>query len=140
MTNAVETVEVAPVEVTEVEVAEVETLSHDAIIERLENNQKELEQTLAEREQSLAKLEKEMKRTDMITSLASEGLSEFSGLFDLTDTNEQVAFLKNAVNQILVKNSYKPTETATQDEYTQAITNGDVQGALKSKFTNFFKK
>lgn len=126
------------VEVTETET--VETPNNDEVVQRLENSLNELEQSLAEREQVLAKLEKQMERTNFITSLAEEGLTEFQGLFGITDTNEQVAFIKNAVNQILVKHSYQPKDVAKQEQYTQAIQSKDVESAIGFKFANFFKK
>ncbi|HWJ80185.1 MAG TPA: hypothetical protein VNR61_19140 [Niallia sp.] len=91
-------------------------------------------------QEELTGLNKQMERTNLITSLNKEGLNEFQGLFDLETVEEKVAFLKEVKNQILVSHSYQPKEVAKQEQYTQAIENGDVEKALGFKFSKLFGK
>lgn len=126
--------------VDEALLAEYKAMTHEQIIERMDKNQKELEQSLAEKNEAFEQLQQQMERTNFITTLADEGLSEFAGLFEITDVKEQVAFIKGAVNEILVKHSYQPKDVVKQEQYTQAIQAKDVESAIGFKFANFFKK
>lgn len=126
--------------VDEALLAEYKAMTPEQIIERMDKNQKELEQSLAEKNQAFEELQRQMERTNFITTLANEELSEFAGLFEITDVKEQVAFIKGAVNEILVKHSYQPKDVVKQEQYTQAIQAKDVESAIGFKFANFFKK
>lgn len=136
------TVEAAVTE--NVETESTETVSNEMDVDQQLEKAKELVKAYEEREkaleESLQKLEKEMKRTNYISLLASEGLDEFQGLFDITDVKDQVAFIKNAVNQTLIKHSYQPKDVAKQEQYQKALEEKDVEGAIGYKLANFFKK
>lgn len=127
-----------------VDTESTETVSNEMDVDQQLEKMKELEKSFAEREkaleESLQKLEKEMERTNYITLLASEGLDEFQGLFDITNVKDQVAFIKNAVNQTLIRHSYQPKDVAQQGQYQKAIEEKDVEGAIGYKLANFFKK
>lgn len=108
--------------------------------EKLNNINTTLEEQLKESEQRALELEQKMDKINLTASLTSEKLEIFDGLFDLTSNDDKVAFLKNAVNQILVANSYQPKETAKQEAYDTAINNGDVKSAINFKLSRLFGK
>ncbi|MEK4700275.1 hypothetical protein MKX47_11815 [Solibacillus sp. FSL R7-0668] len=124
--------------VQEVQAEQVET--HEEMVARLDAQLAELQKSIEEKDKTLDALNVAMERTNFTTALAEAELNEFNGLLEITDVNEQVAFIKNAVNQILVKHSYQPSNVAQQEQYTQAINEGNVEKALGFKLANFFKK
>ncbi|WP_339280944.1 hypothetical protein [Lysinibacillus sp. FSL P2-0066] len=130
------------------QVAEVEKVDAQkrAEVEKLEETES-LEERVAKMQEENQKLQEQLEeqqvqaeKNNLIASLNAEGLSQFVGLFDLTTTDDKVAFLKNAVNQILVANAYQPKQQAKQEAYEQAINDGDVNGAIKFKLSKFFGK
>ncbi|MFM9533727.1 hypothetical protein [Lysinibacillus sp. IITD104] len=130
------------------QVAEVEKVDAQkrAEVEKLEETES-LEERVAKMQAENQKLQEEVEvmqeqaeKNNLIATLNAEGLSHFVGLFDLTTTEERVAFLKNAVNSILVANAYQPKQQAKQEAYEQAINDGDVNSAIKFKLSKFFGK
>lgn len=114
------------------QVAEVEESLKERIFKMEAENQKLQEQ--------LEEQQVQAEKNNLIATLNAEGLSHFVGLFDLTSNEDKVAFLKNAVNQILVANAYQPKQQAQQQAYDQAISDGDVKGAIGFKLSKFFGK
>lgn len=123
--------------VQEVQAEQVET--HEEMVARLDAQLAELQKSIEEKDKTLDALNVAMERTNFTTALAEAELNEFNGLLEITDVNEQVAFIKNAVNQILVKHSYQPSNVAQQEQYTQAINEGNVEKALGFKLANFLR-
>lgn len=136
--NAIETVQ----EVTEVtEVVTQEEVQED--VQNLSSTTEELENAFLKRDEALNELReitKQLDKTNLTIALRHEGLDVFDGLFECETQEDKINFLKNAVNQILVNHSYKPKDVAKQEQYTQAIENGDVQKAIGFKLSNLFKK
>lgn len=132
----VETVE----EVQQGEVIEQVQTELEESITQFEQEKKGLLKEIDELKQHIEELNKEVEKKNLSNLLKENGLGEFTGLFELETNEERVEFLKKAVNNILVKNSYQPKEVAKQEAYTQAIEQGDVQKALGFKFANLFKK
>lgn len=137
--------------ITEVQTETVSESQEELTLEqRIEATEKRLQEMMKRNDEGLTKGEellaiatknaKDAERLNMSMQLRSNGLDVFDGLFQLDTNEEKVEFLKNAVNQILVKNSYVPKDVAKQEQYTQAIESGDVQKALGFKFSNLFKK
>lgn len=127
------------------ELTEVQEVIENEVVQEVEMTTfEELQQLKKEYEEQtilLAELKKqaqENERTAFNMQLKNEGLEMFGELFDTTDKAKQIEVLKNAVNQLLVQHSYVPSDMAKQDAYDTAIQNGDVQGALKTKFAKFF--
>lgn len=117
--------------------AEVEKLEEtESLEERVAKMQEENQKLLERLEEQQVQAEK----NNLIATLNAEGLSHFVGLFDLTTTDDKVAFIKNAVNSILVANSYIPKETAKMEQYNAAIQNGNVKDAIGFKLSRFFGK
>ncbi|MEK5232042.1 hypothetical protein MHB42_09730 [Lysinibacillus sp. FSL K6-0232] len=127
------------VEVMQEEVEKVDAEGSEeteSLEERVAKMQEENQKLLERLEEQQVQAEK----NNLIATLNAEGLSHFVGLFDLTTTEERVAFLKNAVNSILVANAYQPKQQAKQEAYEQAINDGDVNSAIKFKLSKFFGK
>lgn len=137
------------------ETATNEEVVNEEVIETVETNEEVVEQLtpdelqakiaeyeaqLKESEESRKQLDATLEKLNLTTTLANEGLNEFQGLFELETTEQKVAFLKEVKNKILVSNSYQPTETTKQDEYSTAIQNNDVKSALGFKFSKLFSK
>lgn len=99
-----------------------------------------LEDQLKQSQEKELELNQTLDSINLTAALGNENLIMFKGLFELTDNEERVAFLKNAVNQILVSNSYQPKSQAKQEQYEQAISNGDVNSAIKFKLSKLFGK
>lgn len=130
------------------ELTEVQEVIENEVVQEVEQVEmttfEELQQLKKEYEEQtilLAELKKqaqENERAAFNMQLKNEGLEMFGELFNTTDKAKQIEVLKNAVNQLLVQHSYVPSDMAKQDAYDTAIQNGDVQGALKTKFAKFF--
>lgn len=134
----------------------VEVQNEESTVVNVESEENEVTETfIKEQKETLAKLEESNKtlleeiqenkkrhaKLQLDFALSREKLDAFIGIEDINDmsNDEMVAFLKNAVNEILLQHSYQPKDTAKQDAYDAAIQKGDVQGALKNKFAKFFK-
>ena len=129
-------------EVQEVQVEEVDKLHEELneTVSTFEQEKKGLLDEINTLKQHIEELNKEVEKKNLSNLLKENGLGEFAGLFELETNEERVEFLKKAVNNILVKNSYQPKEVAKQEQYTQAIEQGDVEKALSFKFANLFKR
>ena len=111
-----------------------------AQIDEMQQNWKELEEQQIENEKQSKKNLQDATRLNLTLKLQENNLEAFDGLFDLETNEDKVEFLQNAVNQILVKHSYQPKEVAKQEQYTQAMEQGDVQKALWFKCSKLFGK
>lgn len=129
--------------VDEVQQENQEVIEKDQLVESIDSFEEEKEKLINEIDtlkKELQLLNEKILQDNLTKSLKKEGLDDFVGLFELQTNEERVVFLKNAVNQILVKNSYQPKEVAKQEAYTQAIEEGNVEKALSFKFANLFKR
>lgn len=111
-----------------------------AQIDDIQQKLKELEEQQIENDKQSKKNLQDATRLNLTLKLQENNLEAFDGLFDLEANEDKVEFLQNAVNQILVKHSYQPKEVAKQEQYTQAMEQGDVQKALGFKFSKLFGK
>lgn len=110
-------------------------------VEKVEDSIEKLKADIAERDAKLADLEEKANQAEELSFnmlLQQENLQGFADVFKTSDKNEQLEAIKVAVNQLLMDNTYVPTEKTKEDVYTSAIEQKDVQGAIKSKFAKIF--
>jgi len=128
-------------EVTE-EVEKVPTVEELAEkLKQLEDVISEKDKLINDKDETLKSLEEQAKIAEQLSFnmvLRNEGLEGFAELFTTNDRTKQVEILKNAINDVLIEKSYVPKDNQRQDEYTTHIKKGNVEGAIKSKFAQFF--
>jgi len=110
-------------------------------VEKVEDSIEKLKADIAVRDAKLADLEEKANQAEELSFnmlLQQENLQGFADVFKTSDKNEQLEAIKVAVNQLLMDNTYVPTEKTKEDVYTSAIEQKDVQGAIKSKFAKIF--
>ncbi|MEK4628705.1 hypothetical protein MKZ17_10910 [Solibacillus sp. FSL R7-0682] len=123
-------------------VSDEETTEVTDITDDTTKKMEELEKQVAEQNvlmEELQKKAKEAEETSFKMLLQSENLTAFEKLFTAKDKQEQLAILKQGINEVLVAHSYVPTDKAQQDAYSKAIETGDVNTAIRNKLSKLFK-
>lgn len=73
-----------------------------------------------------------------ITNGVAEDMIDLIYDEDLEKVQSKIAKIKELSKQKEIDNSYKPTNTRTEDAYEKAIKSNDVEGALKQKLSRLF--
>lgn len=93
--------------------------------------------------EGMAQLQKDNLNTSIKMEMVKAGLNE--DLFDLVNAEDietakvKIAKLQDLNKQKQIDNSYKPQDHNTDDAYSSAEKQGNVEGMLKSKLSKLFQ-
>lgn len=130
----------------QLEVAEQETTAQEGAVDVVEEQdiQTYVEQIKALQSEldGFKELESQNLEANIKIELLKSGLSEdFADLVQadsLEGAKAKISKLLELSKKQTIKNSYKPTDHKTENEYEKAIQKGDTRSAIKAKLANIF--